>query len=103
MKPACVVLATAFLVACGGTPKCPVIDEPDPAGSELMIGPEDLLTINVWGQPTLTGPVRVRPDGKITMPLIGDVVVADRTTKEITTEITQRLTEFIRDVGSVTL
>ncbi len=43
---------------------------------KYQIGPEDLLFIRVWREPDFTLPVAVRPDGKITMPLIGEVRAA---------------------------
>ena len=43
---------------------------------KYQIGPEDLLFIRVWREPDFTLPVAVRPDGKITMPLIGEVPAA---------------------------
>ena len=45
---------------------------------KYQIGPEDLLFIRVWREPDFTLPVAVRPDGKITMPLIGEVTAAGR-------------------------
>ena len=43
---------------------------------KYQIGPEDLLFVRVWREPDFTLPVAVRPDGKITMPLIGEVAAA---------------------------
>src|SRR5688572_1675328 len=41
--------------------------------AEYVIGPEDVLGINFWREAEMTGDVTVRPDGRITLPLIGDV------------------------------
>lgn len=57
------------------------------------IGPEDDLTISVWGEPELSGPVRVRPDGMITVPIIKEVKAADLTLLELSKVITDKLTE----------
>ena len=53
--------------------------EPDPRKSEFVVGPSDVLRINVWKTPDLSVEVTVRPDGTITLPLIGDVTAAGRT------------------------
>ncbi len=63
---------------------------------EYKIGVGDALTINVWRNPELSLSVPVRPDGKISMPLIGDVVAADLTTTQLSQSITTSLTTFIR-------
>lgn len=64
--------------------------------SEYKIGVGDALVINVWRNPELSLNVPVRPDGKISMPLIGDVAAADLTTDQLSQNITKSLTTFIR-------
>jgi polysaccharide biosynthesis/export protein len=56
-----------------------------------VIGPEDVLRIGVWGQGGLSGDFVVRPDGRISMPLIGDVSAADKSPEDLGREIEQRL------------
>jgi len=51
--------------------------------AEYRIGPEDVLDILVWKNPDLTKTVQVRPDGKISLPLINDVQAADLTAMEL--------------------
>ncbi|WP_082191574.1 XrtA/PEP-CTERM system exopolysaccharide export protein [Cellvibrio sp. pealriver] len=63
---------------------------------EYKIGVGDALSINVWRNPELSLSVPVRPDGKISMPLIGDVLAADLTTEQLSKNITASLTTFIR-------
>jgi len=60
-----------------------------------QIGPEDVLLIRVWREPELSGTVVVRPDGKITLPLVGEVTAGGRTPAALRKEITERLSEFI--------
>jgi len=55
------------------------------------IGAEDALRILVWNQAGMSGEFVVRPDGKISMPLIGDVQAADRSPEQLGAEITQKL------------
>jgi polysaccharide export outer membrane protein len=61
---------------------------------EYIIGPEDLLEITVWRNQDLSKIVSVRPDGRISMPLIGDVTAVGKTPTQLTEEITGRLKEF---------
>ncbi len=61
---------------------------------EYIIGPEDVLEITVWRNQDLSKVVAVRPDGRISMPLIGDVTAVGRTPSQLTEEITSRLKEF---------
>lgn len=61
------------------------------------IGTEDVISVRVWREPELTMQQTVRPDGKITMPLIGDVNANDVTPKELTAVITAKLKEFINN------
>jgi len=72
-----------------GSPSAPV----DPAS--YVIGPEDYLRIRVWREPDVSGEVTVRPDGKITLPLIGDLQAAGRTPQALAQNVTERLSEFL--------
>jgi protein involved in polysaccharide export with SLBB domain len=55
--------------------------------AEYVIGPEDVLGVVFWRDPDMTGDVTVRPDGKITLPLLGDLHAAGLTTVELKAEI----------------
>lgn len=66
----------------------------DPA---YMIGPEDVLDINVWKEPDMTRTVPVRPDGKISLPLINDVQAAGLTPLQLASTVTDRLRKFLTD------
>jgi len=61
------------------------------------IGVDDTISINVWRNPELSVSVPVRPDGKVSMPLIGDVHAAGRTPEEVATAIQTKLRSFVRD------
>lgn len=61
---------------------------------DYIIGPEDILEISVWRNPDLSREVRVRPDGKVSLPLIGDVKAVGRTTSELRDDITQKLKSY---------
>lgn len=60
-----------------------------------LIGPEDVLHITVWKEEELDREVVVRPDGKISFPLVGNIQAAGRTTEEVQREITERLKKYI--------
>jgi polysaccharide biosynthesis/export protein len=62
-----------------------------------IIGPEDVLHISVWKEEELEREVVVRPDGRISFPLAGDVQAAGRTTAAVQREITERLSKYISD------
>jgi polysaccharide biosynthesis/export protein len=67
---------------------------------EYQIGEGDLLQISVWGEPSASVPsVVVRPDGKISMPLLKDVPVAGLTPAEVETLITTRLADIIKSAN----
>ena len=65
--------------------------------NKYLIGPEDLLFIRVWREPDFTSPASVRPDGKITLPLIGDVQAGDQTPLQLTKTITEMLGKYINN------
>jgi polysaccharide biosynthesis/export protein len=70
--------------------------EPDPRGQEFQIGPLDQLSVVVWKNRELSGDVTVRPDGVITLPLIGDVKAAGKTPTELQKDIAKRLSDYMR-------
>jgi len=59
------------------------------------IGAGDTLDILVWKEPEISGSARVRPDGKITVPLIGDVTALDAAPDDLAATLRERLTRFI--------
>ncbi len=63
----------------------------------FLLGPEDVLEISVWKDETLTKQVVIRPDGKISFPLIGEIQAAGRTVEDLRKEIIKKLSEFISD------
>jgi polysaccharide export outer membrane protein len=62
-----------------------------------IIGPEDELIVNVWKEGDLSRSVPVRPDGKISLPLLNDVQASGLTPMRLGAEITTRLKKFIAD------
>ena len=69
---------------------------PDPKSDPWVIGVDDELDIWVYEEPELNKSVRVRPDGRISMPYIDDVVVAGKTPEEVRDVLIQRLTGYVK-------
>jgi polysaccharide export outer membrane protein len=65
--------------------------------NRYVIGAEDNLQVTVWREPTLSGTIPVRPDGMISMVLVGDLKAAGLTPMQLAADITQRLKKFIQD------
>ena len=81
--------ALAALSGCaapGGTPAGPVsANQPEPAA--YLIGPGDTLQVSVWHNPELTTTVPVRPDGRISTPLVDDETAAGKTPQQLGRDI----------------
>src|SRR5215467_1687170 len=65
--------------------------------SEFKLGPDDVVEVFVYKEPELSPTVVVRPDGKVSLPLIGELSVNGKTAIELQKEIAQRLTQFISE------
>jgi polysaccharide export outer membrane protein len=99
MTKALLVLVLS-VAACGTEVLYDYSKEPDPRKHEFVIGASDTLRITVWKNPELSTEAKVRPDGTITMPLIGDVLAAGRTPGELKQEITRKLGAYVKDENS---
>jgi polysaccharide export outer membrane protein len=64
--------------------------------SEYLIGPGDSLQVFVWGNPDFSVTVPVRPDGKITTPLVEDIAAVGKTPTQLAREIEKRLERYIK-------
>ena len=62
---------------------------------EYIIGPEDILEITVWKNADLSKEVQVRPDGRISLPLLGDISAVAKTPVQLTEEISTGLKSFM--------
>jgi polysaccharide export outer membrane protein len=67
------------------------------AASDYVIGADDTLHISVWKEPDLSETLPVRPDGKISMPLLNDVTAAGLTPLQLKDSITEKLKKYIAD------
>ncbi|WP_220348925.1 polysaccharide biosynthesis/export family protein [Alkalilimnicola ehrlichii] len=62
-----------------------------------MIGPDDQLQVEVWRNPDLSVSVPVRPDGMVSVPLIGDVPAGGQTPQQVADSIEEKLRHYIRE------
>lgn len=77
--------------------------EPDPRKGEFVLGPSDELAVTVWRNPDLSTTAIVRPDGTVTMPLIGDLPAEGRTPRMLRRDIESRLRDYVKDGAVVTV
>lgn len=93
------ILLVLAALGCGSTiPNYPYEKEPDPRNQELTLGVGDVVAINVWGQENrdLNTEGKIRPDGTITMPLVGDIQAAGHTPSELKALIREKVGQFIK-------
>jgi polysaccharide biosynthesis/export protein len=103
MGSVAVMFGLALICAC--TPHISPLTEAQAAAAAVtipdqdkyLLGPEDALEISVWKEPDLTKQLVVRPDGKISYPLIGEVQAAGRTVKQLQDEVLKRLEKYVTD------
>jgi len=65
--------------------------------NEYVIGPDDVLSVNVWKEPEVSRTLPVRPDGNISLPLVGDLMASGHTPVQLQNEIKQRLLTYFSD------
>lgn len=91
----------AILLSCGIVSGClpptpaEVSKKADPASEVYVIGPEDVLEISVWQNQDLSRTVTVRPDGKISLPLVNDIPAAGMTPEQLKREITRGIQPYV--------
>jgi polysaccharide export outer membrane protein len=83
--------ATAQQSASAGAP----VDRPSSPGTEYVIGAADILAVNVWKEPDISRTLPVRPDGKISLPLVGELQASGLTASKLQDVIAQKLKDYI--------
>ncbi|KKC27025.1 polysaccharide export protein [Sphingomonas sp. SRS2] len=78
-------------------PPAPFVPSGAQPGEDYTIGPLDALTVFVWRNPELGAQVQVRPDGRITLPLISDMVAVGKTPSKLSDDIRDALSTYIKD------
>jgi len=90
-------LAAAMLAACGSHPAAPEKAASPDFNYNYLIGPLDTLQIIVWRNPDLSTTVPVRPDGKVSVPLVEDVNAIGKTPTQLARDVEKAMSRFIRD------
>lgn len=95
-----VVLLSALVVGCGTTGNQKIVQPEDAVvltGNVYKIGEGDALNVSVWRNPDLSVTVPVRPDGKISVPLIGDIKAAGLAPEELAASISTALANYVKN------
>jgi polysaccharide export outer membrane protein len=92
-----VLMVTAVLSACANTRYPPAPATAASPDYRYVIGPLDTVNVVVWRNPELSGTVQVRPDGRISTPLVEDVQALGRNPVELARDLEKALAKYIRD------
>lgn len=95
--PLVFAISMVGLTGCASDRFPPAPPTADSGGYKYVIGPGDMVNIIVWRNPELSMSVPVRPDGKITAPLVEDVVVSGKDATSVARELEKILAKYIRD------
>jgi polysaccharide export outer membrane protein len=87
-------VVVVLLSACAEIPREALEEVNRPLAKEFFLGPEDVVEVTVWRNQDLSRTVVVRPDGMISLPLIGDVQASGLTAAQVSERISKRLSEF---------
>ena len=89
-------LAEAQVATPAAAPAANDVPSASEVGADYLIGPGDTLQVFVWRNPELTTTVPVRPDGKISTPLVEDMVAVGKTPSQLARDIETVLSEYVR-------
>ncbi|GAA3923246.1 XrtA/PEP-CTERM system exopolysaccharide export protein [Luteimonas lutimaris] len=89
-------LALAACATVGESPTAPPA-QTGAAVDDYLIGVDDIVQVTVWRNPELGITVPVRPDGKISVPLVGDVAAGGHTPAQVAADIQEKLASYVRD------
>lgn len=101
MRGLLALVLTLLVAGCpSNLPKHDYAREPDPRSKELVLGVGDVIDINVWENKELSSEVTVRPDGTITMPLVGDLKAQGQTPTSLKQTIKTKIQEYVKLEGT---
>ena len=100
-RPFQLAILIAMSGCSAGIPNYDYSQESDPRKAEYVIGIGDTLQVRVWKNPELSTDPQVRPDGTITITLIGDVPAVGLTPTQLRDKIKARLNQYVRDEAAV--
>jgi len=96
------ILAASIVAGCAGGSKHPLLEGSEGAAMSLpdyyyVIGPGDNVSMFVWGNPEVSQSVPVRPDGKITAPLVEDLQASGKTPTQLARDVEKVLSKYIKE------
>ena len=102
LKINALLLVVVLLAGCTSVPESATYaqetsDKKNILVDQYFIGVDDIVIVNVWKNPDLSIQVPVRPDGKISVPLAGEILAGGKAPVEVADEITKKLAKYIRD------
>ncbi|CAH1193226.1 Polysaccharide export outer membrane protein [Candidatus Nitrotoga sp. BS] len=92
-----IALSILTLGGCSSTPRITLSPSEEPPSHDYLIGPGDSINIIVWHNPEVSMSVPVRPDGKITTPLVEDLPAMGKTSTHLARDIEKALAIYIQD------
>lgn len=97
MKFGLLVLALGLLWGCSSQPVTEMPQAVDDVVAEYKMGVGDRVSVQVWKSPELSVEVPVRPDGKISVPLVGDVSAAGKSTQQLSSQLAESFAAYVRN------
>lgn len=97
MKLGLAFFSALFVYGCSSHP---VIEMPEPISdvvSEYKMGVGDRVSVQVWKSPELSVEIPVRPDGKISVPLVGDVLAEGKSTQQLSSQLAEAFSAYVRN------
>jgi polysaccharide export outer membrane protein len=92
-----IALSTLAIGGCASTPRISLSASDEPPSHDYIIGPGDNVNVIVWHNPEVSMSVPVRPDGKITTPLVEDLPAMGKTSTHLARDVEKALATFIQD------
>lgn len=92
-----ILISAVLITGCANTSTLPSAGEHEEVSVDYLIGPGDTLDIFVWRNPEVSVTVPVRPDGKISTPLVEDMVASGKTPTQLGRDVEEVLSDYIKD------
>jgi len=96
MRTKLAILVAVIAIVIPGLPGPVALAQQPPAGENYVLGPGDTLEIVIYGEPDLSRTVTVKPDGAISMPLLGEVKAAGKTTIQLAADLTKSYAKYLK-------
>lgn len=97
MKFGLLLLSALLVFGCSSQPVTEMPKAVDDVVAEYKMGVGDRVSVQVWKSPELSVEVPVRPDGKISVPLVGDVAAAGKSTQQLSSQLAEAFAAYVRN------